>query len=54
MAIDFPNSPTNGETHAVGSFTWQYDGEKWVAANGIISRPGYRVYTFTGSGSITF
>jgi hypothetical protein len=35
MAINFPNSPTNGQTHAVGSFTWQYDGEKWVAANGI-------------------
>lgn len=35
MAIDFPNSPTNGQTYTVGSFTWQYDGEKWVAANGI-------------------
>ena len=35
MAINFPDSPTNGETHAVGSFTWQYDGEKWVSANGI-------------------
>ena len=30
MAINFPDSPTNGETHAAGSFTWQYDGEKWV------------------------
>ena len=35
MPIDFPNSPTNGQTHTVGSFTWQYDGEKWIAANGI-------------------
>lgn len=35
MAIDFPNSPTNGQTHVVGTFTWQYDGEKWVSANGI-------------------
>jgi len=35
MAINFPDSPTNGQTHAVGSFTWQYDGEKWVAANSI-------------------
>ena len=35
MAIDFPNSPSNGQTFTVGSFTWQYDGEKWVAANGI-------------------
>jgi len=35
MAIDFPNSPTNGQTYTVGSFTWQYDGEKWVSANSI-------------------
>jgi hypothetical protein len=35
MAINFPDSPTNGQTHAVGTFTWQYDGEKWVSANGI-------------------
>ena len=35
MPIDFPNSPTNGQTHVVGSFTWQYDGEKWISANGI-------------------
>ena len=35
MAIDFPNSPTNGQTYVVGSFTWQYDGEKWISANGI-------------------
>jgi hypothetical protein len=35
MAINFPDSPTNGETYTVGSFTWQYDGEKWVSANGI-------------------
>jgi hypothetical protein len=33
MAINFPDSPTNGQTYAVGSFTWQYDGQKWVAAN---------------------
>ena len=35
MAIDFPNSPTNGQTYTVGTFTWQYDGQKWIAANGI-------------------
>ena len=33
MAINFPDSPTNGQTYAVGSFTWQYDGQKWVGAN---------------------
>jgi hypothetical protein len=35
MAINFPDSPTNGQTHVVGTFTWQYDGQKWIAANGI-------------------
>jgi hypothetical protein len=29
MAIDFPNSPTNGQTFTVGSTTWTYDGTKW-------------------------
>lgn len=29
MAIDFPNSPTNGQTHTVGATTWTYDGSKW-------------------------
>ena len=35
MAINFPDSPTNGETHVVGSLTWQFNGEKWVGANSI-------------------
>lgn len=30
MAIDFPNTPTVGETYTVGSKTWQWNGEKWV------------------------
>lgn len=29
MPIDFPNSPTAGDTHTVGSKTWQYDGTSW-------------------------
>jgi hypothetical protein len=33
MAINFPDSPTNGETHVVGSLTWQFNGEKWLAAS---------------------
>lgn len=31
MAIDFPNSPTTNQTYAVGTKTWQYDGEKWLS-----------------------
>lgn len=29
MAIDFPNSPTNGQEYTVGATTWTYDGTKW-------------------------
>jgi hypothetical protein len=30
MAIDFPNSPSNGEIYTVGSRKWRYDGQKWI------------------------
>lgn len=30
MAIDFPNSPTTGDTHTAGGRTWTYDGTGWV------------------------
>lgn len=29
MAIDFPNSPTNGQEYSSGSVTWTYDGTAW-------------------------
>lgn len=29
MAIDFPNSPTNGQEFSSGSVTWVYDGTVW-------------------------
>lgn len=39
MAIDFPNSPTNGSTHTVGGTTWTYDGEKWNITSTNIAGP---------------
>lgn len=29
MPIDFPNSPTIGDTHTVGTKTWQFNGTSW-------------------------
>lgn len=29
MPLDFPNSPTNGQTYTSGNRTWTYDGMKW-------------------------
>ena len=31
MAIDFPTSPTNGQTFVVGTVTYTWDGTKWTA-----------------------
>lgn len=30
MAIDFPNSPTNGDLYTVGGKTWQWNGTFWA------------------------
>jgi hypothetical protein len=35
MAINFPDSPTNGQTYTVGSVTWTYDGAKWAGVASI-------------------
>ncbi len=29
-AIDFPASPSEGDTYAAGSNLWQFDGGQWV------------------------
>ncbi len=30
MALNFPNSPATGDTHASGAKSWTWDGEKWL------------------------
>ena len=37
MAIDFPNSPTSGDSYTVGDKSWQWDGAKWIADGAFIS-----------------
>jgi hypothetical protein len=52
MALDYPNSPTNGQQFTGGAGTWQWDGTKWVA----VSAPGGPYLPLTGgtvSGSLT-
>jgi hypothetical protein len=41
MAIDFPSSPTNGETYTSGGTTWVYDSSvpAWNLQNTVISGP---------------
>jgi hypothetical protein len=37
-AIDFPDSPTTGETYTVDGKTWEYTGTRWEAiAEGSVS-----------------
>jgi hypothetical protein len=56
MAIDFPASPTNGQTFTSGSVTYTYDGTKWTAlASGGSSQwttSGSNIYYNTGSVAI--
>lgn len=34
MAIDFPNSPSVGQTYSVGNRTWKWDGTTWAVGTG--------------------
>lgn len=43
MPIDFPNSPTNGDTYSAGGKTWQYNGTAWVLM-GVIPNIGQLDY----------
>ena len=37
MALDFPASPTNGQTFTSGGTTWTWDGTKLLLTGGTIS-----------------
>lgn len=39
MPIDFPNSPTTGDTYSEGAKTWQYNGTSWNLMIGSVSIP---------------
>ena len=34
MPIDFPNSPSVGQTYSVGNRTWKWDGTSWAVGTG--------------------
>jgi len=48
MPIDFPNSPTNGQTFTVGEKVWIYQDGKWQGGNGPVGPTGA-----TGPGAYT-
>ena len=35
MAINFPNSPSTGDTHVANNITWTYDGSSWRSNEGV-------------------
>ena len=42
MPIDFPNSPTNGQSYTAGTKTWTFNGTNWdlVQSDALISTGG--------------
>jgi hypothetical protein len=44
VALDFPNSPTIGQTYTSGGLTWKWDGVRWTV-------PGVVIITEYGSGA---
>jgi microcystin-dependent protein len=55
MAIDFPNSPTNGQLFSSGTITWVYDGSKWniQAANQSAFSPIGTIVNYGGTSAPT-
>src|SRR3974390_3499403 len=53
MALDFPNSPTTGQTYTSGSVTWKWDGAKWVITSPAGAPLVLNQQVFTASGTYT-
>ncbi len=49
MAINFPNSPNEGDIHQVADRVWQWDGEKWKATGTTSSSAVGAVVVFEGA-----
>jgi hypothetical protein len=48
MAIDFPNSPTTGDTYTVNGRTWKWDGTTWAAYGNYPDPTVFKVDTTSG------
>ena len=46
MAIDFPSSPTNGQTLTAAGKTWTWNGEKWLVVDKV-NNASNQVYDVT-------
>ena len=45
MAINFPGTPSNGDTFTQGSTTWQYNGTGWAIADSTVSNTVFKTFT---------
>lgn len=55
MAINFPNSPTQGDIYTNNNVTWQYDGTAWniIPSSGQINPNTFASISQLGGGSIS-
>ena len=39
MAVNFPNSPSNNDTHTENGLTWKWDGTTWIIQSSLAPGP---------------